>query len=210
LIMATKTTKKPTKKSTPAKKTKRLTKPQMRVVIAKDVLAALDAKKFKANTGDYLYLSSEKEKEWAKSALKLDMDAQSYHIERYKLSSDLPRVPIKAPKECSVCAIGSVFVAAVDRFDKLTPRDAFDTIIQDDSATMIMYLSKWFSEDQLRLMEAVFEESAGIGVFSIEEEKKLDDLLYELQKELPEWGKAEYRMRWIMKNIIKNKGTFVI
>lgn len=203
-------TKKPTVKKSAAKKTKKdkkLTKAEMRVVIAKDVISALNSKRIKATKGSYFGVDFNEQDRWRNKYLTLEATDNEWDT--------LPKVPITLPKKCNVCAIGSVFVAAVDRFDKLTPATASNVVIHGDDYAMVEQLKPWFSEKQLRLMEVVFEGKSvrWVELIQYEEERNAIDMHYEIVKGIPLphiVKKADVLMRAIMKNIIKNKGTFVI
>lgn len=92
----------------------KLTPNEQRVLIAKDVLATLDAKKFKATAG--LYTNFDK--------------ATFRSIQSSPLGTDL-RMLYGKTRSCQVCAKGAVFVAAVARFDQATVGNSdMDEILQ--------------------------------------------------------------------------------
>lgn len=92
-------------------------------------------------------------------------------------------------KPCEVCAIGALFVGQVERFNKLEfTKDLYSDDLRAE-------LTKAFSMPQLLLIEAAFE-----GWI----EGKFDGSTF--QKKYPDSTK---RMDAIMRNIIKNNGTFI-
>lgn len=62
-------------------------------------------------------------------------------------------------KQCRTCAIGSVFISAVDIHNKLKFKD-----VSGDN-DMVSYLGQWFSDDEMRSMEDVFESYSGYDNF---------------------------------------------
>lgn len=109
----------------------KLSKPEKRVAIAKDVIIALKAKKYIAKSGDYLNLNSKSGK-----------DLFGVNINQELLCSD--------DVTCTVCAIGAMFtskVAISNNFDDYRPSDN----------EMRSHLSKYFSMPQLHLIESAFE-----------------------------------------------------
>jgi len=82
---------------------KSLTKAEKRVLIAKDVLKLLGAKRFKAKTGN--------------AYLRVNKNITQKHI-------DLPLEEIlKTTKNCEACALGSLFYAHVNRFNQVKVHD---------------------------------------------------------------------------------------
>lgn len=182
----------------------KLTKPQKRVQIAKDVLAQLKIGFLKAKTGVYTDSKS------------LDRIFQkinnTYDLDQSNLSN-LLNVEVKdifdKDKSCTVCGIGSLFVCAVKRLDKLKLKDLFNDadIAQSDVHS---YLSKYFSLLQLNLIESAFEG----GEF-------LNSPYYDNIKAVSQSEKAvsyfdgqrinsTEKLKAIMNNIVENNGTFKV
>lgn len=147
-----------------------MTKAQKRVQIAKDVLKQLRIGRLKPKKGVYVE---------PKTAINIKSVEPDIQVQ--KLIKD---------KACKVCALGSLMVCAIDRFNKLklsetssySKLDIFDRT----------YLMKFFSYNQLEFMEAAFEGWYGGGC----------DLF---SPKLPN----KERLTRIMKNVIRNKGTFI-
>src|SRR5687767_4934603 len=118
----------------------RMTPAQKRVAIAKDVLKHIRSKWLKPTHGEYFNVPG----------------VRSF----YPDGQDV-RAIIKSFSSCRVCAIGACFSAAVNRFDELrlglTCGDS--NIIQSISGPdgMKNYLGQWFIDEQLYLIEEVFE-----------------------------------------------------
>lgn len=117
-----------------------LTKAEQRVVIAKDLIARLKAKKFTALSGTYLMAQDVLDDE--------DGNAQVRDV-------------LKG-QECRGCQIGGMFLCAIDRYDRLKVRDVGDSGIEDNDGAFRKYLSRWFSADTLTEVEEAFE---GCGKF---------------------------------------------
>lgn len=152
---------------------------ERRVAVAKDVLKQLDARKMLAVAGVYCNFSKPySEKE--------DKEPKAFH-EFVKNAS------------CRVCAIGGLFVSMVRIEDSFAPgyRAQFRARLNRSvmNTDMRMKLEKIFSSDQLRVIEHHFE----TWNLDIKDSDSLENFFN---------SSDESRMRAIMKNIIKNRGTF--
>lgn len=117
---------------------------------------------------------------------------------------------------CQGCAVGSLFLCAVDAYDKLKVKDA-DICSAGNAAPLANYLERWFSLSQLALIEAAFE-GVFYGLFITNYLKvgheEIDAAIAFAEKRGPTPTAKknarvyERRMVAIMKNIIKNNGTF--
>lgn len=201
----TKTQKKTTRKP--------LTKMQKRVLVAKDVLKAINTKQIKPEQGAYMSVETKSFEDWVN---KLDLKETSreilldggglYDLTRREQNL-LPTKPIKMPKHCEVCAIGSLFVATVDRFDKLKLGNAI-AAVQNNDDVMIDHLDSLFTKNELRVIEAIFEDAAYILEYSYNNANAISTVrrtLHVLRRKGP-----TARLIWLMENIIKNKGYLVL
>lgn len=183
---------------------------EKRVAIAQDVLAQLTLKRFNAVAGIWLADSNDGE------ALLGPDQAKA------KKADELQDV-LAGIKECDGCALGGMFMCAVEKADKLKVNQLLDFKGEDDSEESddeenvygdgveggeddgeslqvvgedaLNYLGKFFSRAQLELIESAFEQ--GGGAYGTEGEffcEGIDD--------------AGTRLRLIMENIVVNKGTF--
>lgn len=187
----------------------RMSPEQKRVTVAKDVIAALNAKQLVAKNSVYLALRFKQAvvKDWNNWDKFTESDAQVALLEQ-KVS-------------CEVCAIGSVFVCAVERMDKLT----VDQFRGSGRRSIREYLGDLFSLEQLDLMEIAFEcttehaqtvryrgdEDEGKGI-SNGAQSELDAAVG-FGEMFWDYGgvdgyNADACMRAIMANIIANKGEF--
>ena len=183
-----------------------MSKKSERIAIAKDVLSQIFAKKFIPKHGDYFHSLDE------------EFNSQLYgaYVNGEYVMPD-QESQLRPPKKCEVCAIGCMFVSALDRNNKLQLKDS-NVLGQDER--MVNYLSDWFDSRQLRLMEVAFE-----GTDELEEFSKFDyhtdKLVYsslglkaltfhEKYRKDKRYGdnSAERLMRAMMNNVIKNDGTF--
>jgi len=113
------------------------TKAEQRVVIAKDLIARLNAQKFIAKSATYL------DAEVPRSTKGVD---------------DAKAVLTTAP--CIGCEIGGLFLCAVDRFNALKLEDAGDVVrgsFAGNCYQMETYLSRWFPKRTLDAVERAFE-----------------------------------------------------
>jgi hypothetical protein len=179
--MRNKTDQKATVRATNAAFAK-MTAAEKRVQIAKDVIAQLDAGKLRA-----------KRMRWVAEPI---IGAPDEEV-RDALGDST----------CHACALGAAFVCAVRRADKLTIRDAFgwDPLVDGEGNAHLSvggqlvfdYLKRFFSVDQLSMIETAFEGGKGEAEHSDEAARWASGI-----------RSAETRMRLVMKNIIANKGAF--
>ena len=182
MVTATKVSATKTKKKPPAKP---LTLSQLRVEIAKDVIAQIKMKTFEVSPGNYITTSLE----FRKSLMDIEIDS-------------LPR-GFKI-KNCEACAIGATFISVFNKNNALSTNDLKDVISDDNE--MVAYLSKpengGFSSGQLRLMEIAFE---GREVCESHRDTRKALEFYQKHGVL---GSGKLLIA-IMKNVIKNKGEFI-
>lgn len=146
------------------------------VRIARDVLAQLAEKKILAKQGVYLKTPKPLEE------------------------GDLQKQLKKMVKPCTVCAIGSMFVAKVIRDDKYNVNifDAHSHSVEDDE--MRDLLDSAFDDEEMENIEAFFENN-GDGDGGFEDDSIMDNVSDNLVK-------AEDRLTFIMKEIVRQKGEF--
>lgn len=173
------------------------------MLIAQGVLDMLESKRITAERGAYL---------------QGDMPFETLVSLARNLVSVEPAVLLPAPSTCRACAIGSCFVAALDRFKDLSLAEFKNTKYGRDSYTQ--YLQRWFSPYQLDLIEYAFEGRAGEG---LTDEDRIAARDFRLQLARSERSKkvlsnpkvredtttgARMVLKAIMENIIKNGGIF--
>lgn len=165
----------------------RLTKAQRmreRVKVAKDVLASLAAKRFKAKRGTYCDLGA---------GIVFEPKAQLNQAVR-KLKT----------KPCA-CAMGALFLARLDKKNAITMRQAwpYEPVEPVDwiaDETIVRYLRDIYPEDELRRIEQAFEQGPGL------------ESEHGVYRRDGAWGDGypnpAKRLRAICENIIRHKGEF--
>jgi len=158
-----------------------------RVLIAKDVIKYIKTKKMVANIGTYV-----------------DIPVPLYEL----TNSDVELRDFVKDKECHVCAVGSVFMATVNRRNKLSVgrfKAMNERFAEEASRGITAYLKDIFSEEQLSLIEAAFEGDKFPWTAPIDNEEHLS-IARNYRKSITD---DSIRMIVIMKNIINNNGTFI-
>jgi hypothetical protein len=176
----------------------------IRVQIAKDVIAQLDDKRAIASPGAYLKF----------------IDNIFMPEDRRTELQDVIK-----DKRCEVCAVGALFVSAIDQYDNYNVENCKNTygglIIGVYGFSMFSYLKKYFSAIQLSMIESAFE---GVSTSTaISNDIKYDEygepsseskaLMAKIDMAVDSYEAsifpAEGRMRAIMNNIINNNGMFI-
>jgi hypothetical protein len=180
---------------------KKMSPAQKRVAIAHDVLAALKAKKYKAAQRVYCDINFN--------------DSCGLEVEKQGQKMELQTLLVGgAIESCNVCAIGSIFTSKVaigNDFKVNVEKDEYDGDIMleqdmNDDGMLIKSLRGIFTETDLRLIEYAFEGEDIAEKFESRSEKFHDKMV-----EFYESFKSPHdRLVGIMKNIIKNEGTFKI
>jgi hypothetical protein len=177
-----------------------------RIAIAKDVIAGLKSRRYTSTPGDYFDVTIKTDK----------MISEGKY--------DLKRLFSVGMKTCKVCAKGALFIAAVEKYDKVMETvDSLDiegkiVHIGRDNDGVCGLLKDYFDMDQLDLIEFAFE---GVGIngryeergespeVSPEEERMADAVSSVSKTYIDRFADPKKRMIAIMQNIIDNKGTFV-
>jgi hypothetical protein len=111
---------------------------------------------------------------------------------------------------CDACGIGACFIGLVNLGDKVYTDEVFEQRSVSDRAkiedvVMRKKLRKIFSREQLSLIECAFERSAYFTDRTRVSVKKRRAA----EKYGQQFGNASESLEAIMKNIVKNEGTFV-
>jgi len=173
------------------KKYSQMTAGEKRVAVAKDVIKQITVKKFKAKTGNYVKIALPK-------SLKGTDDIKKY---------------FRRIKSCTVCAMGACLLS-VTRFEnklKFNEVGPSANALRNDNAIRLFEL---FEPDQLMLIEQAFEGFSYDADRIADRIFKTDDFLIEKRANIDAfyhtYKSDRSRMIAIMKNIILNKGTFVL
>ncbi|HEY6019427.1 MAG TPA: hypothetical protein VIY48_05850 [Candidatus Paceibacterota bacterium] len=156
----------------------RATKTQKRVIIAKDVIAAIRASWLTPKTGTYLEIEGDPEA-----------------VVDVTKGTDIT--------ECNACALGSVFVCAARR-DQTIELDGDN----DGQSEMRYKLAPYFDEDQLSLIETAFESEDYVGEPEYRKDLDKEDKHDRATLLGAKYEDADRRLIAIMKNVIANNGTF--
>ena len=187
----------------------RMTKGEKRVEIAKDVLKQIKANKYKPTSG--IWVS--------------DADGNEVNDLIYRARDKDWDAPVDLKKDvvcqlngkCDVCALGSLFVSAIDKFNhtKLNPNCSVDFTEHQDSD--YNPLLKWFSAKQLLLIENTFENRYGAWMektmYVLSKNKVIywdDVVIPAIHAYCKKYPDETSRLKAIMNNIVRNKGTFVL
>ena len=186
------------------KRFKAATPAQKRVLIAKDVLEQIKRRRFVPEVGSWATFFTNVTEHWQDDWLYLHIEGDlSFKIKH----ESMQQLFLKERPTCECCALGALFVSSALYTPTATlakiERDlAGDGLVRiERGAKTSTNLGKYFSKQQLKLIEAAFE--GNIGAFRLSDEKLVDktELWYETYPE------PKKRMVAIMKNIIANNGT---
>lgn len=164
-------------------KFEKLTAKEKRVQIARDVLAQLTLKRLVPTPGVWLNGKTEGSRLYSEKDIKKDRQLQEV---------------LKDRKTCTGCALGGMFMCAVERANELKLSELNDVDEGVDFDDAMKYLGRFFDGEQLEMIETAFER--GDGATSAGDEAQdfcanVDD--------------ASERMRLVMENIVVNGGKFV-
>lgn len=155
-----------------------------RVAIAKDALDQVLAKNYKVKTGQYVtFLGTGSPVEKSEEL-------------------DVPVACNLQDVKCQVCARGALFVSALRKDASIEPETLPSSdFLGNDEITETE--NNYFSREQLDLIESAFETDAFCD--EAPEELAMAAVLYGMSL-----GNKDERLVAILKNIIRNKGEFVI
>ena len=154
------------------------------VLVAKDVLAAISAGRFKVDQGNYVYSNALRSDE----PLREDMRRAAIRSEAYDAWRD----------DCHVCALGACLVTMIDR----------GTVVRDDLAIgdrdeLFEELEGVFTQEAFDLIEEAFE-LGGVRT-------DMSDTL--AARRARNFGRRRkdpvQRLEAIMQNIVDNRGEFI-
>lgn len=195
---------------------KKATAAQKRVMIAKDVIAQIKANRYIPTTGNFvtpefntdkIYLTDEEDITLpAENLSEIYNEHDTENILNFSEKSLRDSFYDKEVETCNVCALGGLFMSCTLLNNNTKNKDLFGEA--DDIGTCIEEnhvfsngLHKFFSKNQLILIEKSFEGSCGY-FYGCEE---TDD---QCQEFYLNYDDDDDRMIAIMQNIIDNNGTF--
>jgi hypothetical protein len=194
---------------------------QKRVLIAKDVIAQIKAKKIKPESGSFVQVekvkgfisSSEADKRtgaWNYAMSKLsDSEGSDADVRQLYLENKI--------QQCSCCALGGMFMSCTLYNNNTTVDDLCyagadigDVILEAGDNSLPNGLDKFFSVAQLRLIEQTFEGDQGAinSGWDSETGEIVDKFSPKSEAFYNKYKKPKDRLIAIMQNIVKNNGTF--
>lgn len=171
--------------------TQRPLSPAKRIAIAKDVIAQIKIGAYIPTQDTYAVIGDGKELD---DAYEFGADDD---CDIRKTWEDINIMP-NAQNRCKVCADGAIFVSGVKLFNNIT----FD---QADGAKQCAI--RYFGQKQADLIERAFE---GWDMAGFSDNYSCYDGNSPTVKFYNKYENAKDRMIAIMKNIIKNNGTFIL
>lgn len=167
----------------------KLSKWKQRVEIAKDVIEQLRLKRFFATTGVYIEPSDD-----------------TYYGHPPICNLQMNNLIESGEASCKVCAKGSLFMSHVMKTNHCT----FNQAAESDDYRVIKKRLKMFDENQLDLIETAFEQNVirTENPFLYTEEEGERTSIAKKAVRFSKSNKSDRRLIVIMKNIIRNKGTF--
>jgi len=172
-----------------------LPKEKQRILVAKDVLKQIQMRSLKVKQGTYFGI-------WAPK--------KRFEIEKPKEKLDQFLLQIKNENaKCEVCGIGSCFISLVRlgnnaKTSTFFGEGAINGFYEANDGDMRPLLRKVFPSSQITLIESAFEMTTILydnAKHSYEHRIKARDFGQKYKSD-------ENRLKAIMRNIIKNKGTF--
>lgn len=170
-------------------------KAELRVAVAKDVLASM--RKYCAAPGTYIDPTHD-----ALIAASKVADKGGKEVAQL------------LKKKCDVCAIGATFLSLVAIDNKYKFQVGNNLVGESFVYTPLGYqakdrLRKVFSEEQLCLIESAFETVHFNDFYNLVQDKDLDDKVDRAVAFGEKYDDPDKRLRAIMRNIVKNEGTFI-
>ena len=162
------------------KKAKKLTKAQMRVIVAKDALLQLQLEKYQPKCGVYIDDDLKREIQYLPSQGKANRE-------------DSVQPYLNNLNNCQVCAKGAIFLSSVRAFNDVTVGNFYEGAM--NKAYSI------FGENNLDRIECAFEQWKLKNSSNNNKNTKLN-------KFIDKYPHTNKRLEAILKNIIKNKGIF--
>lgn len=156
---------------------------ERRLAVLKDVLESLRLEKYQAIRGTYI--------------------SSTYRLKESDLQKDLKDIlPNIEKKTCQVCALGSIFLSAVRKFDNYPTYKASDLngkyicMTQDDMHRHLVNEKLW-TKRQLECIESAFEgySCGGFNLSAVQFGRRHGDY-------------STKRLKAIVRNMIENGGVF--
>jgi hypothetical protein len=201
---------------------KKATVTQKRVLIAKDVIAQIKAKKIKPEQGSFVMV--EKVKGFISSTEAEEREG-AYHYAWNRLydsegsDADVRKLYLENKiQQCSCCALGGMFMSCT-LYNNNTTVESLGYVGDDIGSALYKSsepgsisngLDKFFSVAQLRLIEQTFEGNNGVVNSGADDDdgEEFDKFSPKAEAFYEKYKKPKDRLIAIMQNIIANNGTF--
>lgn len=167
-----------------------------KVEIAKDVLCQLNAEAYKA-WGVYFHPLNDEATALAQGNKFVQTSADDFQRKEFK-GEEMQQFALKA--KCKVCAIGAAMISGIRLYDGVSG-SMFDPADGCRSETA----QKWFSEDELSIMENIFESYCSGMPAKVSDLGQGFNSKLELAGQIDEISR-DARMRGIFKSIIQLDG----
>lgn len=179
---------------------KKLTKKEeKRIVILKDALKHIKANRIIPEKGQVITYED--------NVITSECDLEDKNIQKFLKTMNRKKKP------CKVCARGSILFSSIWKNNKFykdlkkgNEANSHKVIIGKGVASQKTkeneYLEKFFDKKQLALMESAFENNYNRSILTAEE-------LQDCSNFYEEYNNSHDRLEAIIKNAIKNNGTFI-
>lgn len=162
-----------------------LPKNEQKVLIAKDVIAQVLAKKYVAKQNQYIEV---------KMKGKTYQSPSSYQVENLDIQKALPEI-----EKCRVCAIGSCILSIAKFKNSLIFREVSNTqMVQTETSKARNKIGTVFNKSELAKMEAIFENGKSYMYYLSDNEKQTCAKIYSKYKS------QEKRLLGIMEHIVEH------
>lgn len=179
-----------------------------RKMIAQDILNYLDARFMIANKNSYIIVPEANFEKFAQDPNCKDVPVRYpfTYDDREQIRDESAREYVEAFPACGVCAIGSLLIATILRFNVITLRDLGGVAIKHRKNAM-QYLQKFFTPIELGMMEACFENGSYVEWMDYEEGRIVRNSSA-WSEFFRKFNTPDERLRAIMQNILDNDGEF--
>ena len=186
---------------------KRATNAEKRVLIAKDVIKQINLGRFHAAASRFYQIAAAKPNVYPVAEYLL-------HKSEKTMNNSVQTELLKNNITCNCCAVGAMFLSSVlfvnkEKFSMFsyTETDNLVNVLEGEKgATCQNGFDKIFTRKQLKLIEICYEQGCGLFNFSgynLPFVKRINEFCHRHQDRTD-------RLLAIMKNIISNKGTFIL
>ena len=169
------------------------TKEEVIIELAKDVIQQIKKEKYIADHNWY----------------RIETANQYDYLSGSIYDESLQEILKNKAKKCSVCAIGSLFISYVRNYNEINTRDIRNS--SDQFNIIYNKLKQFFNIRQLQLIEFTYEGGEGRwDSYQLEEEYDFSTEEIKIAFQFHRKYTDKDRLLAIMRNIVRNKGIFVL